>query len=77
MIYTKATVLWGHTIYTRKDRRAHKIDVHGYAAHFHYNRRARLKPIRKDANRSLRRYKGDVSDHGWYKKYSDVMWTAF
>lgn len=75
MLSNKAIVHY-KKYYTRKDRRANAVGMK-YKSYFHYNRRSRLKPIRQDANQSLRRYKGDVSDHGWYKKYYDVMWIAW
>lgn len=75
MVYKKENKIYGK-YYTRKDRRMHTSCLR-YKMWFHYYRRSRLKPIRKDANRQLRRYNGDVANNGWYKKYYDVMWEAF
>ena len=50
---------------------------HTYGAYFHFNRRSRFKPIRKDANKKIRTYTGDVSDHGWYKRVYDVQYMAY
>jgi len=75
MVYEKAKLLH-RRYYTRKDKRPDSLGLR-YKTWFHYHSKSLLKPIRKVANRSLRRYKGDVSNHGWYKKYYDVMWTAF
>lgn len=75
MVYEKQKKLYGK-YYTRKDKRVSTLGMR-YKMWFHYRSKSLLKPIRKDANIKLRRYKGDVSNHGWYKKYHDVMWIAF
>lgn len=75
MVYKKEKKLYGK-YYPRKDKRVDTLGIR-YKTWFHYNSKSLLKPVRKEANRSLRRYKGDVSNGGWYKKYYDVMWKAF
>jgi len=48
-----------------------------YKMWFHYGNGHNAKPYRKRANQKLRRYKGDVSDHGWYKKFEEVWYLVF
>lgn len=78
MNYNKAKYKYGK-FYTRKCRKSDRIvgGELGYAADFHFRSRSILKDIRKVANQNLRRYKGEVGDYGWYKKFYDVWWIAF
>lgn len=34
------------------------------------------KYYRKEANIKLRRYKGDVGQYGWYKRFHEVSWNV-
>ena len=69
--YKSRLTSWGKCL-TRKDFRLDRWNPCG-----RYGSRAHLKPLRKVGNQKLRRYKGDVADFGWYKKFYDVWWTAF
>jgi hypothetical protein len=69
MVYTKANKVY-NKYYTRKDRRS-LGDTN------HYIKTRRLWQYRKFANQKLRRHKGDVANHGWYKKFDDVQWNAW
>ncbi len=62
---------------TRKDRVA-KTMTEGYtrALSREYSRSI-VKGVRKEANRKLRRYKGEVTNYGWYKRFADVWNTVF
>lgn len=75
MIYTKAKKLYGK-YYPRKDRRVDELGMK-YKMWFYYTNNRRAKYERKRANQKLRRYKGDVSDHGWYKRFDEVWWNVF
>ena len=77
MNYNKAKYKYGY--FTRKCRKSDRMvtGVHKYHAYFHFNRRSIMKPERKQGNLALRRYKGEVSDFGWYKKVYDVLWNAY
>jgi len=52
---------------------------------FHHTNKKRVgmwawypkKPIRKNAARRFRRYRGDVSNGNWYRKHHDVAWILF
>jgi len=66
-IYNKGIKHW-NTYECRKD---YYHTRNGYfLAHY------RKKKIRKVANQSLRRYKGEVGNNGWYKRFYDVQWTV-
>jgi len=74
MIYTKAKKPhWSdeddNNYLTRKDR-YHKSHSEMWAW---YNK----KPYRKIANRLVRRYKGELSDGGSYKRVFDVQWSVW
>ena len=75
MIHTKAKKVYGR-YYPRKDRRVDELGLK-YKTYFHYTNYRALKRVRKQANQKLRRYKGDVSDHGWYKRFDEVWWVVF
>lgn len=75
MVYEKSKKLYGKC-YTRKDRRVSKLGMR-YKMWFHYGNGYNAKPFRKQANQKLRRYKGDVGDHGWYKRFEEVWYLVF
>lgn len=75
MVYEKAKTEYGRH-YPRKDRRVADWGI-TYKTWFHYDNGYNAKIFRKIANRKLRRYKGDVSNNGWYKKFEDVWWNLF
>lgn len=75
MVYNKARTLYGKH-YPRKDRRVDDLGLK-YKAWFHYGNGYNAKPFRKQANQALRRYKGDVGDHGWYKRFYEVWYLVY
>ena len=75
MVYTKAQKLYSR-YYPRKDRRVSELGIR-YKTWFHYGNGHNAKPYRKLASQKLRRYKGDVTDNGWYKKFEDVWYNVF
>ena len=80
MVSNKAKIRYGKH-YPRKDRRADYVGMK-YKMFFHYSSGSsksgsRAKYYRKQANQKLRRYKGDVGDHGWYKRFEEVWYNVF
>lgn len=75
MVYEKAKSRYGKC-YTRKDYRVNELGLK-YKTWFHYGNGYNAKPFRKQANQALRRYKGDVNDHGWYKKFHEVWYLVW
>lgn len=80
MVYEKAKVRY-KKFYPRKDRRVADLGMK-YKMWFHYSSGSsksgsRAKYYRKQANQKLRRYKGDVGDHGWYKRFEEVWYLVF
>ena len=68
MNYQESIKVWNSYL-TRKDWR-------------HYNRiflggNGKLKSWRKEANGYVRRYKGEITDGGMYKKIFDVQWNVW
>lgn len=75
MVYKKAVKLYGR-YYPRKDRRVNELGLK-YKMWFHYTNYRGAKYYRKQANQKLRRHKGEVSNHGWYKKFEEVWYLVF
>ena len=75
MIYTKAQKLYDK-YYPRKDRRVNSLGIK-YKTWFHYGNGYNVKIFRKESNRRLRRFKGDVSDHCWYKRFDEVWYLLY
>jgi len=75
MVYEKAKFLY-RRYYPRKDYRVNELGIK-YKTWFHYGNGYNAKIYRKQANQKLRRYKGEVSDHGWYKKFEEVWYLVF
>lgn len=65
--YNKGILVW-------RDYKTRKDYYHTTKGHFmsYY----RKKYYRKDANIKLRRFKGEVGQHGWYKRFCEVMWNV-
>lgn len=75
MVYKKAQKLYGKC-YPRKDYRASELGLK-YKMWFHYSNGHNAKKYRKRANQKLRRYKGDVGNNGWYKRFEEVWYLVF
>ena len=75
MVHEKARLIYGR-YYPRKDRRVKELGIR-YKMWFYYSNGSELKYYRKQANRKLRRYKGEVGDHGWYKRFEEVWYNVF
>ncbi len=80
MVSNKAKKLYGK-YYPRKDKRVDDLGMR-YKMWFHYSSGSsksgsRTKYYRKQANQKLRRYKGDVGDHSWYKRFEEVWYNVF